>query len=92
LTILQEKLESMLGPVLAYDGRYLIWARSTHPEMIRQVYDLRDIQTRLGIRVTLDELRGALPKFDPPKRRRSTSVAPEESNLVEDDICEISEE
>lgn len=61
-----EKLCAMLdGPITAYDGKWTIWYKVNHPNMMLGSVDLRDIKIK---GVTVRDLIDALPNFDKPRR------------------------
>jgi hypothetical protein len=75
---LLERLEAMLGgPIVGYDGRFLVWHRTEHPYMQRDSKDLRDVLPKLK-GATLTSLREALPTFDLPKRGKVAVIESEE--------------
>jgi hypothetical protein len=68
---LLEKIEGLIGTVVAFDGRYCLWT-ATGP------HDVRDVATRL--KTNKDDIADALPDFAPKKRGRAvlTEDTPEE--------------
>jgi hypothetical protein len=75
---LYERLEALIGPVVAHDGRFLVWVKVPHPNMSRASHDMRDILPKLK-GATLQDLREALPIFDKPKRGKV--AVPEEKEV-----------
>ena len=59
---LLERIEALVGPVIAYDGRLAFWTRA-------DVHDVRDIAPRLKVH-PLDVM-AAMPFFERVKRGRA---------------------
>lgn len=65
-----ERMETLLGgPIVAFDGRYLVWFKVAHPNMAQSTVDLRDVVPRIK-GATLVSLREAIPVFEKPKRAK----------------------
>ena len=59
---LLERIEALVGQVIAYDGRLAFWTRS-------DIHDVRDIATRLDVH-PLDVM-AAMPVIPPTRRGRA---------------------
>ena len=69
---LLERIEALVGQVIAYDGRLAFWTRS-------DIHDVRDIAPRLDVH-PLDVM-AAMPVFERARRGRAkleTESEPEE--------------
>ena len=69
---LLERIEALVGQVIAYDGRLAFWTRS-------DIHDVRDIAPRLNVH-PLDVM-AAMPVFERTRRGRAkleTEPEPEE--------------
>jgi hypothetical protein len=54
-------MEEVVGSIVAYDGRFLVWTKKEAGRLTSGTYDLRYIQSQIK-GVTLADLKGALPK------------------------------
>lgn len=63
---LLERIEELVGTIIAYDGRLAFWTKIT-------VHDVRDIAPRLNVH--LSDVMAAMPVFERAKRgRKSASI------------------
>ena len=65
---LLERIEALVGQVIAYDGRLAFWTRS-------DIHDVRDIAPRLDVH-PLDVM-AAMPVIPPTRRGRAKLDEPE---------------
>ena len=69
---LLERIEALVGQVIAYDGRLAFWTRS-------DIHDVRDIASRLDVHPL--DIMAAMPVIPPTRRGRAkleTESEPEE--------------